>query len=118
MVHGVSSLDELCYDDLLEKNGVNYVPCVPQASSRGGGRQSPFPGSVTDYLARELPRGEYDFYVSGDGAMALDVYSVVDDLFLGSRVYSEIFFSRSMGQWQSRKVPVAAEESGSTGRVH
>jgi benzoate/toluate 1,2-dioxygenase reductase subunit len=117
MVHGVSSPQELYYEDFFEKNGVKFVQCVPQASFQEGGKQSPFPGSVTDYLARELPRGEYDFYLSGDEAMVLDVYSVVDELFLGSRVYSEIFFSRSMGQWQNRKPPVAAEGSGPTGRV-
>ncbi len=113
----MSSPQERYYEDFFEKKGVKFVQCVPQASFQEGGKQSPFPGSVTDYLARELPRGEYDFYLSGDEAMVLDVYSVVDDLFLGSRVYSEIFFSRSMGQWQDRKPPVAAEGHGPTGRV-
>ena len=117
LLHGVSSPHELYYEDCFEKSGVRFIPCVSKGALQGHGGQGPFSGSVTDYLARELPRGEYDFYLSGDEAMVLDVYSVVDDLFLGSRVYSEIFFSRPMGQWQKRKHPVAAEGSGPTGRV-
>ena len=111
VLHGVSSPHELYYEDCFEKSGARFIPCVSEGSLQGHGGQGPFPGSVTDYLARELPRGEYDFYLSGDEAMVLDVYSIVDDLFLGSRVYSEIFFSRSMGQRRNRKPPVAAEGS-------
>jgi benzoate/toluate 1,2-dioxygenase reductase subunit len=117
VLHGVSSPHELYYEDCFDRRGVRYVPCVPKGSFQECGRQGLFPGSVTDYLAGELPRGEYDFYLCGDEAMVLDVYSVVDDLFLGSRVYSEIFFSRSLGQWQNRKPLVAAEGSGPTGRI-
>lgn len=117
MLHGVSSPKELCYEDCLEKSGARVVPCVPQGSFPEQGKQGPFPGSVTDYLVGELPRGEYDFYLCGDEAMVRDVNFVVDDLFPGSRVYSEIFFSRSMGQWPNRKPLVASEGSGPTGRV-
>ena len=117
VLHGVSSPHELYYEDCFEKSGVRFVPCVPKGSLQEQGKQGPFPGSVTDYLAGELPRGEYDFYLCGDEATVLDVYSVVDDLFLGSRVFSEIFFSRPMGQWQKLKPLVAAEGSGPTGRV-
>jgi len=117
VLHGVSSPHELYYEACFDRCGARFVPCVPKGSFQERGRQVPFPGSVTDYLVGELPRGEYDFYLCGDEAMVLDVYSVVDDLFLGSRVYSEIFFSRSMGQWQNRKPLVAAEGSGLTGRV-
>lgn len=97
MLHGVSSPQELYYEDCFERSGARFVPCVPGDSLKERGKQGPFPGSVMDYLGGELPRGEYDFYLCGSKGMVGDVHSVVDDLFPSSRVYPEIFFSRDIG---------------------
>ena len=94
MLHGVSSPQELYYEDCFERSGTRFVPCIPKGSFQERGKQGPFPGRVTDYLRGQLPRGEYDFYLCGDEDMVSDVNSVVDDLFPSSRVYPEIFFCR------------------------
>lgn len=49
-------------------------------------------GTVTDYLARRLPRDRYDFYLCGRSEMIRDAILVIDDRFPGSLVYTETFY--------------------------
>lgn len=50
-----------------------------------------FRGRVTEYLSRSFQAGAYDFYLCGRSEMVRDVTFLVDELFPGSHVYSEVF---------------------------
>lgn len=65
---GVSTPDELLYQELGSLPGVTYVPCVSQARAGWQG----FSGRITQYLReRFTPEqiGAVDFYACGNGAM-------------------------------------------------
>ena len=76
----------------FEPAAVKYVVCV--SGEKAGLKDTPgvIPGRVTDYIAGELPRRTYDFYLCGRGEMIRDVTHLIDDRFAGSKVYTEVFF--------------------------
>ena len=95
VLHGVRDPEELYYEALFRGAVTQMVPCL----TGWGPEQKPLPdaflGRVTAYIERELPRGAYDFYLCGREEMIRDATLLVDEVFPGSRVYSEIFFSGS-----------------------
>lgn len=89
LLHGVRHEKELYYAVPLQSQARQYVGCLSEGRSQAAGT---FKGRVTDYLATELKKGAYDFYLCGREDMIRDVTWLVDDHFPGSRVYSEIFY--------------------------
>jgi len=88
LLHGVDTSSELYYAEELQPAAGNYIPCLSQSG------QSPtaFNGRVTDYLQKQLPPGNYDFYLCGRREMIRDVTMLVDDQFEGSFIYTETFY--------------------------
>jgi benzoate/toluate 1,2-dioxygenase reductase component len=92
MLHGVRVPAELYYEPLFRGSAKRYVPCLSRASRGIGLPVNAFEGRVTEYLKSRLEPGPYDFYVCGRSEMVRDVTLLVDELFPGSLVYSEIFY--------------------------
>lgn len=92
LLHGVRRPSDLYYESLLRPAAERYVPCLSGVSSGSPGPVDSFRGRVTDYIEQGLPPGLFDFYLGGRGEMVRDVTLLVDDLFPGSLVYTEVFF--------------------------
>jgi ferredoxin-NADP reductase len=106
LLHGVSTVEDLYYRELLTAPAARYAGCIPGAG-RGaagdpaavaerrmasGGAVDLFDGRVTEYLVRAMPPGRYDFYLCGSGEMIRDVINLADQRFPDSRVFVESFF--------------------------
>jgi ferredoxin-NADP reductase len=89
LLHGVATPEELYYRAFLQPQAAGYQPCLSESRPAAAGH---FAGRVTDYLATQLPRRIYDFYLCGRRDMVRDATFVVDERFEGSLVYSEIFY--------------------------
>ena len=70
MLHGVSTETDLYYREEFAESAEYYVPCL---STGRKGPPGAFFGMVTTYLATELPKDAYEFYLCGNGAMIRDV---------------------------------------------
>jgi len=89
LLHGVRSPDERYYADVLKRTADTYMSCITgPVQSRSSG----YAGRVTEYIAHELPAGNYDFYLCGRAEMIRDVTHIVDQRFPDSRVFIELFF--------------------------
>lgn len=93
LVHGVRDIVDLYYRDILQDTVKNYVPCLTENSSFEEQEPNFFFGRVTTYLASKLPKGKYDFYLCGNGAMIRDATVVIDRIFPDSRLFSEVFYT-------------------------
>ncbi len=93
LLHGVRQPEDLYYEELFRAAASEAVPCLTGPGAGRRARHEAFSGRVTAYLKANLPRNAYDFYLCGRDEMIRDVTLLVDELFPGSRVYSEIFFS-------------------------
>lgn len=93
LIHAVSTVADLTYEDLFRKSARKYIPCVSRDAISHVERGDMFSGKVTDYLTKHLLQGTYDFYLSGKGEAIRDVVRLIDDHFAGSHVYTEIFCS-------------------------
>jgi ferredoxin-NADP reductase len=92
LLHGVSSVEDLYYEHLFRQITNNYVPCTSDPTADGQMLPGRFQGWVSDYIRKNLPRTEYDFYLCGRDEMVRDVTLLIDDCFPGSRVFFEVFF--------------------------
>ena len=90
VLHGVRSLAETYYREDFERAGIDYRACFSRAP------QPPadpfFDGRVTEFLARRLGPGAYDFYLCGRREMVRDATWIIDERFAGARILSEVFF--------------------------
>jgi benzoate/toluate 1,2-dioxygenase reductase subunit len=91
LIHEVSSVDDLAYEGLFRKIARRYIPCVSESNISGVVKGEMFFGKVTDYMAKHLQAGAYDFYLSGKRELIRDVVWFIDDQFPGSHIYTEIF---------------------------
>jgi benzoate/toluate 1,2-dioxygenase reductase subunit len=94
VLHGVRSEEELIYERELRRAARRYVACI---SGRTAPRESGtfFRGRVTGFLRRELSRdgaGPYDFYLCGRGDMIREATLTIDEVYPGSRIFTETFF--------------------------
>ncbi len=93
LLHGVASVEDLYFRQIVEKAAKHYVPCLsdedPGRVQEAGG----IVGRVTEYLAKSLSSGVYDFYLCGNGAMIGEATCLIDRNFPDSRVFTESFFS-------------------------
>ena len=89
LLHGVDAPEDLYYAELLRSRAAAYVPCL---SGRPPAVPGAFAGRVTDYIARRLVPGAYDFYACGRREMVRDVTLLADERFPGSLLFSETFY--------------------------
>lgn len=87
LLQGAGSAKELLYREELAAAAETYLPCLTQEPVSDA-----FRGRVTDYLARELADGEYDFYLCGRREMVRDATLIIDQRFPESLVHSEPFY--------------------------
>lgn len=92
LLHGVSHPDDLYYQSFFRKTASLFIPCLSDSIPDDSELPGTFYGRVTDYIRKELPRSEYDFYLCGRKEMVRDVTLLVDDFFQGSFVFNEVFF--------------------------
>jgi len=92
LLHGVRASDELYYHEILSSNAEHYTPCISAVPGEETTATGVFPGRVTDFLERQLPPGNYDFYLCGRSEMLRDAMGIIDRRFSESRVFSELFF--------------------------
>jgi ferredoxin-NADP reductase len=90
LLHGVRHGSELYYKEELAAAARRYIPCI---SEKYDLPQGYYAGRVTEYIKAELAPAIYDFYLCGSGAMIRDAVLLVDDLFAGSYVFTEEYFS-------------------------
>jgi ferredoxin-NADP reductase len=88
LLHGVPTSAELYYGESFRAAAFRYVPCLSEENAAGA-----FSGRVTEWVRTHLAPGSYDFYLCGRREMVRDVTSLVDEGYLASRVYAEIFHS-------------------------
>ena len=89
LLHGVDSPHDLYYQSELEPAANRYIPCISREYPSSGGY---FRGRVTDYLQKQLPPAQYDFYLCGRREMIREVTWLVDEQYSGSLIYSEQFY--------------------------
>ena len=92
LLHGVGTAADLYYEPFFRSVTSLYVPCLSGGEDAAAERPDAFPGRVTRYLEEYLPRRPCDFYLCGRQEMTHDATLLVDDLFPGSLVFTEIFF--------------------------
>lgn len=89
LLHGVNSASDIYYESLFKSAAGQYVPCISESD---GLSRDYFGGRVIDYLQKNLPGGQYDFYLCGRREMIRDVTFLVDERFAGSYIFTEIFY--------------------------
>lgn len=93
LLHGVRDISELYYRQILEKGASHYIPCIPASMNITAARDTQiYSGRVTEYLHQCLPRGDYNFYLCGNGEMVGAALRIIDDNFHSSKIFTETFF--------------------------
>ena len=92
LLHGVRSPDELHYQEIFQEAAALYVPCLSQVRNAEELPSDGFQGRTTAFLETSLSPGAYDFYLSGRREMIREAIGLVDGLFPGSSVFSEVFY--------------------------
>ncbi len=92
VLHGVKTVDELYYRELFITGGSLYVPCLSAETEEKIQEYDGFSGRVTTYLDTQLKKGEYNFYLCGNGKMIGDAMQIIDKKFPQSRIFTELFF--------------------------
>lgn len=91
LIQGAPTLGAAPYKTWFQPRLARHVCCLSQDPAHGDGSQDVFPGRVTDYLAHQLPKGVYDFYICGGPELVRDTMAVIDAEFPQSRVRTELF---------------------------
>ena len=89
LLHGIRSSDERYYADIFQRTADLYMPCITGSEQ---GSPDSYTGRITQYMAEELPDGEYDFYLCGRTEMIRDATRIVDRRFPQSKIFVELFF--------------------------
>ena len=92
LFHEARNAEELYYQSVFRKIKATYHPCLPSPETAIPKPEGIFQGHVADCIKANLPRKTYDFYLCGHGDMIRNVTLLVDDLYSGSYVYTEVFF--------------------------
>jgi benzoate/toluate 1,2-dioxygenase reductase component len=92
LLHGVKDAKELYYEPFFRKTASQFIACLSDSDAKDAELSHIFHGRVIDFILKELPRTEYDFYLCGRGEMVHDVTLLADEFFPGSLVYNEVFF--------------------------
>jgi benzoate/toluate 1,2-dioxygenase reductase subunit len=91
VVHGMTSYESDYYKDCFLRSGSKYIRCFSEGAESDRQPVDAFQGPVWEYVKSSLPRRSYDFYLSGSQEMFRRVVRLIDEEFVGSRVFLEIF---------------------------
>ena len=92
LLHEVTRVEDLYYQNRFQKITSNYVPCLLEAVPSDPSPPGAFLGDAASYLIQNLLPGSYDFYLCGEREMIRGVTLLVDERFVGSYVYTEVFY--------------------------
>ena len=92
MLHEVKLAEELYYQDVLRKHASKYAPCILKTSASEPSPPGTFDGKAADFIKKKLPPNGYDFYLCGDRVMTREVTLLVDQHFMGSNVFKEVYY--------------------------
>jgi ferredoxin-NADP reductase len=92
LLHGIREVAEAYFSSLFSAVCQAYIPCISGQPLNERLPPGAFPGRVTDYLDHDLPKGTYDFYLSGRGDMIRDAVHIIDRRFPDSLVFTETFY--------------------------
>ena len=92
MLHEVKLAEELYYQDVLRKHASKYAPCILKTSASEPSPPGTFDGKAADFIKKKLPPTGYDFYLCGDRVMTREVTLLVDQHFMGSNVFKEVYY--------------------------
>ena len=92
LLHEVEQLEELYYQDILHQAGSKYIPCLLRGTPPDPLPPDFFNGDASSYLIKNLQPGRYDFYLCGEREMIRGVTLLADERFVGSHVYTEVFY--------------------------
>ena len=92
LMHGVGRRVELYYEALFKESTRKYIPCLSREGTKSARPAHYYNGRVSAYLESRFPAGMYDFYLCGRREMIRDVTLLVDQLFPGSRIFTESFY--------------------------
>lgn len=91
LFHEACSADEFFYQSFFEEIQSTYYPCLSVHETALSEAEGMFQGPVADCIKAVLPRKTYDFYLCGDREMIREVTLLVDELYAGSYVFTEVF---------------------------
>ena len=92
LLHEVEGIEDLYYQDSIRKITTNYIPCLLGTDSPDLLPPGAFIGEAASYLIKNLQSGSYDFYLCGEREMIRGVTLLVDEHFVGSHVYTEVYY--------------------------
>ena len=92
LFHEARAAEELYYQSYFKKIKSAYHPCLPLLKTAPPKPEGVFQGHVADCIKANLPRKRYDFYLCGERKMTREVTLLVDELYAGSYVFTEVFF--------------------------
>jgi ferredoxin-NADP reductase len=92
LLHGIREISEAYFSTLFRSVARPYIPCISGQPLNDLLPTGAFQGRVTHYLDHHLPKGSYDFYLSGQGGMIRDAMHIIDRRFPDSLVFTEIFY--------------------------
>jgi ferredoxin-NADP reductase len=92
LLHEVQSTEDLLYQDLFRETASRFVPCLLEPSAAEPLPPHAYHGSAADYLRKNLPAANYDFYLCGNREMIREVTLLADERFSESYVFKEVFF--------------------------
>ena len=92
LFHEARIADELYYQSFFEEIQSTYFPCLPSPENARPKPEGMFQGHVADCIKANLPHKTYDFYLCGEREMIREVTLLVDELYTGSYVFTEVFF--------------------------
>jgi benzoate/toluate 1,2-dioxygenase reductase subunit len=92
LLHGVRKVDELYYKAFWPERSFRYIACLSDALPSSSVPDHAIHGRVTDYLENNLPKKAYDFYLCGRSEMIRDAIYLIDEMFPGSFIRTEIYF--------------------------
>jgi ferredoxin-NADP reductase len=92
LMHQAISADELYYQSFFHEITPKYFSCLSEAPIPESLFPNLFCGKISECIRKNLRPGSYDFYLSGEREMILDVTLLIDEIYAESRVYTEVFY--------------------------
>ncbi|WP_084312608.1 ferredoxin--NADP reductase [Desulfobulbus elongatus] len=91
MIQGARTPAGLFFRHELSRAAGRSIPCLSGVPDQAINLTGLHWGRVTDYVARHLEPGQYDFYLCGSRAMVTDMTLLLDQLCPDARIYSEAY---------------------------
>ena len=92
LLHEVEQPEDLYYQDILHPASSKYIPCLLKGAPPDSLPPDFFNGDAASYLIKNLQPGLHDFYLCGEREMIRGVTLLADERFVGSYVYTEVYY--------------------------